>query len=382
MYLLGDMFLLIDDFIFVLLIPLFLSNIKKNKIIIISLCYILIKSLFLLFWEINLGAYFNDLILFLKPIIFFWGFYLLFEYRSDNYFVTIEKYFRWFLVITMLYGVMQFVLFFKFRISLPMQSAKYFAGAKSVMEDPFSLVRVASIYAHPLWFGYICAFSGVFYLFLRKYWISLIAIIGVLVSFSRWALAIYLIGIAGYFLIIHPKFTKRSLIVLFPAFCILTFLYIGRILDLYNSLWKGYNDHAIKMHGIVKGLELLQYNPFGYGLGSYGTSISADSITYKLVSFSSKQLNYLPFAKSGIESFITIISVQLGIDGLIMYFIPFFSKIKLNAAGLFFTLLLIFPIISLYNTYVLILCAFFIQYLKRGLLLKIDTVEESKTLII
>lgn len=369
-YYLGDLFLLIDDVIFVLLIPIFFNSLRKEKILIVSLCYIIIKSLFLFFWEIQIVAYFKDLLLLLKPIIFFWGFYFSFEQRSDNYFLKVEKFFRYFIVITMLYGIIQFVFYFKFRISLPMQSAKYFSGAKSVMEDPFLLVRVASIYAHPLWFGYICTFSGVFYLFKRKYWISVIALVGVLVSFSRWALAIYLIGIAGYFLIMHPKFTKRSILVLFPVFCVFIFIYIGKILDIYNTLWKGYNDHAIKMHGIVKGMELLKQNPFGYGLGSFGTSSSTGSITYKLVSFSSKQLNYLPFAQSGIESFFTIISVQLGLDGLLMYFIPFIKKIKLTPAGLFFILLLCFPLISLYNTYVLILSAFFIQFLKRDLILK------------
>ncbi len=368
-YLFGDVFLFVDDIIFILIIPFFINGIiKKEKIVVISLVYIILKSLLLLVWERNFLNYGIDLILILKPIIIFWGFYFLFEYRTDIFILKTEKILRFVFVSTAIYGVIQFVMYLKFRISIPMQDTKFFHGADAIAKDPFSLVRASSIFAHPLWYGYVCAFCGTFYLFKRKYWISIIALLGVLVTFSRWALAIYLLGVFGYFLIEHKKLTKRVLLVFIPLTLVFIITQIDQILYIYNKLWSGYNDHAIKIYGIIKGIDLISLNPFGYGIGSYGTSTSGTSKTYNLVNFNSHFLNLLPWVKSGIESFATIISVQLGVDSLIFYFSPFCSKLKLNKEGVFFGLLLIFPIISLYNPYVLILSAFSIQYFKRDLL--------------
>jgi hypothetical protein len=99
----------------------------------------------------------------------------------------------------------------------------------------------------------------------------------------------------------------------------------------------------------------------GYGIGTFGTINSVGFSDYGIENFNDRLKNNL----GGIEAFLFILFVQIGIDGTIFYFMPFLKRAKATPYGVFFILLLIFPIISIYSIYVMILVSLYSVLLLR-----------------
>lgn len=365
-YYFGDIFLYIDELAFLLILPSFIINSGKHKGILLVLIYLVFKTilLFFFFWELRFQDLLIDFYFILKPLIFFWAVYFLFSNISLPKLKNIEKYFRYFFILTTFYGIFQFLAYYFLRITLPMQGEKFFQGADVLLSDNFSLTRASSIYGHALWFAYVCAFSGIFYLYLKKYLIVLLSLFGILVTFSRWALLLYLLGCFGIFIYRNRRKSILAFSIILPFIFLYLFDISNKIFGVYNLLWEGYNESSTKVYGITKAFELLLINPFGFGVGSFGTYSSTSSQTYDLIYFSSEVLERLSNLKSGIESFTSILAVQLGLDSVIIYFYLFVNRLEWSYSGLFFFLLILFPMVSIYTSLLLILSAFFITYIK------------------
>jgi|GEM_PF-5472774 len=373
-YYFGDIFLSADELVIFLVLPTFLNHVSKNKVLVLVLSYLIFKVILFFFWEQRLQATLIDLYFLLKPLVFFWSVYFLISNLRLVHLENIEKYFRYIFIATTIYGICQFTAYYLFRITLPMQGAKFFQGAESLLEDSFSLTRASSIYGHALWFAYICAFAGIFYMYRRKKIIVLLATIGVLVTFSRWALFILGLGCFAILVYRNKRQAILAMMILVPFMLLYLFVISDKIFSVYNNLWQGYNENSTKIYGMSKALELLSINPLGFGAGSFGTYVSVNSETYKLINFSPTVLTRLAGLKSGIESFTSILAVQLGLDAVIIFFYPYFKKLKWSYSGVYFFLLIIFPIVSIYTPLLLILSAFFIVYIEKRELAELNAV--------
>ena len=364
---LGNVFLLYDDLVVVFVFPIFILELFKNenfRVLRLSLFLILAQSVLFLCIDFNIRAHFLDLVWLLKPIIIFWVCYSLFSRWSNTKLKLYLRFFRLVFIVSLLYGVLQFISWVFFGVELPMTTFKMMTGLHELTGgSKFDFLRVSSIYAHPIWFGLVCSLFGTFFFYEKKYGIFLLCILGILLSFSRWAL--FLQGFSIAVIILRSAKSKTSWIAIgLFAFFVLVFLImnIPVILEYYDTFWGGYNQQALKMYGIKKAIELFTMNPFGYGLGTFGTINSQESYVYNLIYFDEFRFRFLQTAKSGIESIWFIILIQLGITGLFFYIWPFLNLIKIGKrSSVFVMAFLLLPLISIiYIPSYLVLLVFFI----------------------
>lgn len=360
-YLLGDTLNVLDELITFSLLPIFFLYItKENKYLLVSVTYILIKTVILFFIEARLAPTLLDLFSwFLKPLILFWSFIYIFEKQDKKFIDKTTKYLEYIFFIGVTYGILQFVLWFLFRVDLPMRSSNYLNASQVVSGDQFAFLRISSIFGQPLWYGYFCSLFGIYYTINKKYYHVVFAFMGLILAFSRWAT--FLFGLSVFFVVVSGL-SKNKKILIYAILTLILVLLIPKGISIYDKIWGNYGDTAIKIYGIKKALFLIFHNPIGYGVGSYGTSNSIGSFTYNISHFDLSRLANLGEKKSGIEATVFIFMVQIGIDGLIAFILPFLKKLKKNKKStVFYIFLILLPLVDIYSSLVITTAALLIS---------------------
>lgn len=357
----GSLFFYLDDFLFILILPYFGLMLKKDPYLAAGLSSFLIVCIILFFVECRTTAFLKDLLLFIKPLGFFWGFIAFFLYEKKMHF-SWTLYIRIFFF-SVFYGILQSLAWNFNHIELPFFDGKTMLGFNSLLGSQVWISRVNSFYPHTVWFGLVSSLFGIFGILSQNKKLIVISSIALLISFTRWAIALFGFIAFVHFYIHNPR--KRPFLLIMTSVITLTISlkYGQQIMTLWDLFYGNYNsDSTIKLYGIQKGIELFRQNPFGYGLGSYGTGSSSGSFTYNWIHFRSSMFKIMEGA-SGIESIWTILLIQTGCIGFITYLYPFVRRIKnisKDPSAMFFLFIALLPLISVfYNPLVLALCAFF-----------------------
>lgn len=352
-------FLYIDEAIVVLLVPAFIISAFKNlKLLISFYLFILLGLLLFMIHQYN-GNAILDCINFCKPIMLFYGLYYLFyqiEYKQLNKILNI---FVILFKIALIYGILQWIVYFLFKIELPMLNLAHVSGSEEFLGgEKFGIRRVNSIFGFHLWFAYLCACFGGYFFYRKMYVWVLLCLGGILCAFSRFGLALFVLSII--ITLLQKKNTKYIATIIGSCALICIFYYWEEIMHLYDIFWGTYNDNAIKMLSIKQGINLFIENPFGYGFGSFGTQYSVESNLNGLLNFDGKA--------SGAESYYLILLVQVGLFGLLFYLFPFVYHFYTQKKSRYLMgLILLFPLIStFYNPIFLAMTSLIIVWLERG----------------
>ncbi|VFQ46558.1 hypothetical protein [Desulfoluna butyratoxydans] len=296
---------------------------KANRIVFVNFLVLGFIGFLLVFIFNKHGSSYgciNDFIYIFKPILLFWGLYCFLNLAHSDSVDLFLEFFSLLFIISVFYGLSQFSFWFLYRVDLPMLSIKTVMGVEEFFGRNISLRRVPSIFGHPLWFGYLCSLWSVFFLWRKKYFFSLISGIGILLSFSRWALFLAYISVFIMQFESKDKTTKYVFNLCSLIFVIVVVCNWAKIYYICNVLWKGYSIYSIKMIGIQDSIDLFSKNPLGYGFGSFGTINSVGSTIYDEISINS---SWLIGKRSGIEAFYFILLVQVGFLGVLIYLSPF-----------------------------------------------------------
>ena len=355
-----DLALYLDDFIqFLLTIGFTFYSFKKKPIVgICFLVFALIGWILMPFYSTFFMA-FLDFLWMAKAIIFFYGFYYFLYQLSFRQLERIENIILFIFKFTLVYGILQWIMYFLFRKELPMLGVSYVQGIEELFSDRFAIRRVNSIFGFHLWFAYLCTIFGVYLFYFKRYFFTILCIIGLLCAFSRMAIGLFFLGLIFVLIKRRKKNIRLFLVFTFIVFIIFIFYQWQEIITYYNIFWGGYNNKAIKMLGIQRAIELFIQNPFGYGFGSFGTKYSFGSVLNGNLDLAGRT--------SGIESLYSILLIQTGLFGTFFYVFPFLLHFfQKRESRYLMGILLVLPCISsLYNPILLAMCCLLVVNMER-----------------
>ena len=294
----------IDEILILILSIIFIKHLfsldtestKKDFSILLVFCAWLLGTYLIAVFN-NSQGYLLTLSIYVKSLILLSG--LIYVTKNRLYFSRIVEYS---FIVNAIYGVMQTAVFYCTNIVLPG------GGKKLLFYKGVYYLRAGGFCGHPNIFGMMLFPLAAHYFVTGKYFKLFIVSLAMIASVSRWPI---FLAVLLTVLLLPLKRKLVYIVLICLGMCVFFYNFISK----YNTIYEDYSSRStIKLYSMKKAGEILLDNPFvGVGIGNFGTQYSMRSWVYQKYDFDNKMKSGLFEAKSGIESYLTVIFVENGI---------------------------------------------------------------------